>query len=87
MMEIQPPHTPEAICAALRQAIGAALPDARVEVQAGSPGHYEIGVVSAAFAGLARVRQQQLVYAAIRHLMTGDDAPVHAIDRLHTATP
>jgi hypothetical protein len=30
------------------------------------------------------VRQQQQVYAAIQHLMAGDAAPVHAIDRLVT---
>jgi stress-induced morphogen len=44
-------------------------------------------VVSAAFAGLPRVRQQQKVYAAIAHLMAGDAAPVHAIDQLITKTP
>jgi hypothetical protein len=33
------------------------------------------------------VRQQQLVYGAIAHLMKGDAAPVHAIDRLQTELP
>ena len=65
----------------------AALPGARVEVEAGGPGHFTLSVVSGAFAGLPRVRQQQTVYAAIAHLMAGDAAPVHAIDQLITKTP
>ena len=71
----------------LRRAVAAALPDAQVEVEAGGPGHFSIRVVSRAFAGQSRVRQQQLVYGAIAHLMQGDAAPVHAIDRLLTELP
>jgi acid stress-induced BolA-like protein IbaG/YrbA len=82
-----PPPEPSALCEALRAAVERALPGARVEVEAGSPGHFSLRVVSSAFAGLPRVRQQQQVYAAIAHLMVGDEAPVHAIDRLVTATP
>ena len=73
--------------AAMREAIVAALPDAHVRVTANSPGHFEIEVVSAAFAGQSMVRQQQLVYGAIKPLMAGDGAPVHAIDRLRTRVP
>ena len=68
----------------LERAIAAAFPDARVEVHANSPGHFEIRVASGSFAQQGRVVQQQRVYAAIAHLMKGDDAPVHAIDRLIT---
>lgn len=82
-----PPPEPSALCEALRSAVQKALPGAEVEVEAGSPGHFSLRVVSGAFAGLPRVRQQQQVYAAIAHLMAGDAAPVHAIDRLVTATP
>ena len=71
----------------LRRCIEEALPDSLVEVRAASPGHFEIRVVSRAFAGRSRVQQQQLVYGAIAHLMKGDSAPVHAIDRLQTETP
>jgi acid stress-induced BolA-like protein IbaG/YrbA len=71
----------------LRACIVAALPGAEVEVEAASPGHFEIRVVSQAFEGESRIRQQQLVYGSIAHLMEGDDAPVHAIDRLQTALP
>jgi acid stress-induced BolA-like protein IbaG/YrbA len=82
-----PPPEPETLLAELRRAVVAALPDAQVEVEAGSPGHFSLRVVSAAFAGLPRLRQQQRVYAAIAPLMAGDAAPVHAIDRLVTEIP
>lgn len=69
----------------LERAIAGAFPDARVEVKGNGGGHFEIRVVSATFAQQSRVVQQQRVYAAIAHLMKGDTAPVHAIDRLITA--
>ncbi len=71
---------------AIREAIEAALPDARVEVSGGG-GHYTLEVVSAAFEGKNRVQSQRLVLSAIAHLMQGDMAPVHAIDSLRTRTP
>jgi len=79
-----PPPAPEALAEEIAKAVRAALPDAEVEVAIGSPGHFALEVASSAFAGLSRVRQQQQVYAAIQHLMAGDAAPVHAIDRLVT---
>lgn len=79
-----PPPGPEEVAARMREAIEAALPGARAQVTAGSPGHFEVEVVSAEFEGLPRVKQQQRVYAAIAPLMSGDDAPVHAVDRLVT---
>ena len=86
-MVIAKPDSPADICAALRAAIEASLPGAEVEVTANSPGHFELRVVSAAFADKPTVRQQQLVYGAIAPLMSGDSAPVHAIDRLRTVVP
>ncbi len=71
----------------LRDTIAAALPGAIVEVGAGSPGHFQIRVTAEAFRGKTLLQQQQLVYAAIAHLMTGDGAPVHAVDRLQTLVP
>lgn len=71
----------------IRTAILEALPGASVDVQAGSPGHYRISVVSEAFRGKSVVQQQQMVYAAIAHLMRGEAAPVHAVDRLQTSVP
>jgi stress-induced morphogen len=79
--------SPEAICAALRDAIVAAIPDAQVTATANSPGHYQLDVVSPVFAGKSMVQQQQVVYGAIKELMAGDQAPVHAIDRLKTRVP
>lgn len=77
-------NSPAALCEALRGAIVSAIPGAAVDVEAGSPGHFQIAVTSDRFAGKSMVQQQQMVYAAIAHLMRGDDAPVHAIDRLRT---
>ena len=68
----------------LKRSIEGALPGAGVVVTPVSPGHFEIRVTSDAFTGKSRVQQQQLVYAAIAHLMKGDAAPVHAVDRLQT---
>ena len=80
-------NSAEDVCTALRAAIVAALPNAQVQVTPNSPGHYEIEVVSDAFAGKTMVKQQQLVYGAIKELMAGDGAPVHAVDRLRTRVP
>jgi stress-induced morphogen len=76
---------PDDIADALREAILAAIPDARIDIVPGSPGHFEIRVVSKSFAGQSMVQQQQRVYVAIKELMAGDTAPVHAIDRLRTS--
>ncbi len=81
-MSLRVTNSPADLCEALRAAIAAALPGAAVEVEAGSPGHFQIRVTSESFAGKSMVQQQQLVYGAIAHLMKGPDAPVHAIDRL-----
>ena len=75
------------LCAALRDAVLTVIPDAQVTATANSPGHFELEVVSPVFAGKSMVQQQQLVYGAIKELMAGDAAPVHAIDRLRTRVP
>jgi acid stress-induced BolA-like protein IbaG/YrbA len=71
---------------AIRTAITAKLPDAKVEV-AGGGGHYTIGVVSTAFEGKNMLESQRLVLGAIKHLLAGERAPVHAVDSLKTRTP
>ena len=65
--------------------ICAALPDARVEIRdlRGDGDHYAATVTSAAFAGLPRVRQHQLVYRALGGRMGGE---LHAL-QLTTAVP
>jgi stress-induced morphogen len=50
-----------------------AIPDAIVEIKdlAGDGDHYAATVTSAAFKGLSRVRQHQLVYDALKGNMGG----------------
>jgi acid stress-induced BolA-like protein IbaG/YrbA len=78
---------PEEIAGRLRAAIAGALPDATIEVHPRGPGHFELKVTDASFEGLSRVKQQQKVYGAISDLMSGANAPVHAIDRLECLVP
>jgi stress-induced morphogen len=68
--------------------IKAALPDATVEMVdlAGDNNHWKAVVTSAAFEGLNRVRQHQLVYAALQGKMDGADGILHAL-ALETRTP
>ena len=55
-----------------------AFPGARVEVRdlAGDGEHYAATVVSPAFKGVSKVRQHQMVYAALKGKMGGD---LHAL--------
>ena len=71
--------------AQVRQAIEDAIEGASVDV-AGGGGHFEIRVVSSAFEGKTLLQKQRMVYKAIAHLMSGDAAPVHAVDKLETLT-
>ena len=71
---------------AIKEAIEQAIPDAAVEVS-GAGGHFTIQVTSTVFEGKNRVQSQRLVYSAIAHLMKGDTAPVHAVDKLTTIVP
>lgn len=71
---------------AITSSIQAKLPDAVVEVS-GSGGHYRIAVVSTEFAGKSLLESQRLVLGAIKHLINGERAPVHAVDSLITKTP
>ena len=62
-----------------------AFPDATIELQdlAGDGDHWRARIVSTAFAGLPRVRQHQLVYAALKGKMGG---VLHAL-ALETSAP
>lgn len=75
-----------AIHDAIRQAIATQIRDARVEVSGGDGGHFAIAVVSPAFEGLGTLERHRLVLNAIKDLMAGDQAPVHAVDSLKTST-
>ena len=70
--------TPESI----RQSIAAGLPCEHVEVR-GDGQHFEAVVVSGRFDGLSKVRQHQLVYAAMGDRMREE---VHALS-MRTLTP
>ena len=61
------------------------IPDAQVEIKdlAGDGDHYAATVVSAAFRGLPKVRQHQMVYAALQGNMGG---VLHAL-ALTTSAP
>lgn len=69
----------------IERMIKEALPDARVEIRdlAGDGDHYAATVVSAAFKGLPKVRQHQMVYAALKGNMGG---VLHAL-ALTTSAP
>ena len=68
---------------AIKEAVEAAIAGSRCQVDGGG-GHFNIVVTSAAFAGQSLLNKQRMVLTAIAHLMKGDGAPVHAIDRLKT---
>ena len=72
----------EQVKTAIEQAI-----DGSTATVHGGGGHFEIEVVSVQFAGKRILEQQRLVYSAIAHLMAGDAAPVHAVDRMVCKTP
>jgi stress-induced morphogen len=61
------------------------FPDAKIVIEdlAGDGDHYKAKIVSTAFAGLPRVRQHQLVYAALKGRMGGE---LHAL-ALETSAP
>ncbi len=65
--------------------IKSALPDARVSIEdlAGDGDHYAATVISESFRGISRVKQHQIVYAALRGNMGG---ALHAL-ALQTSAP
>lgn len=62
----------------LKSHLSEAFPDAEIVIQdlAGDGDHYRARIVSKAFKGLPRVRQHQLVYAALKGKMGGE---LHAL--------
>jgi stress-induced morphogen len=69
----------------IERLIKAAIPDAEIEITdlAGDGDHYAARVVSPSFTGLSRIRQHQLVYAALGGRV-GDE--LHAL-QLQTVVP
>ena len=70
---------------ALESELRAAFPDAEISITdlAGDGDHYRARITAAAFAGLTRVRQHQLVYQALKGKIGGE---LHAL-ALETAPP
>ncbi len=70
---------------ALEAELRAAFPDAEIVIDdlAGDGDHYRARITTAAFQGLSRVRQHQLVYAALKGKVGGE---LHAL-ALETAAP
>ena len=72
----------------IKTSIEAAIDSSVAEVENGSGGgHFRIRVTSTAFEGKSLLNKQRLVMSAIKHLMAGDMAPVHAVDKLETIIP
>jgi stress-induced morphogen len=69
----------------LEAELRAAFPDAEIVIEdlAGDGDHYRAKITSASFAGVPRVRQHQLVYAALGGKMGGE---LHAL-ALETGPP
>ena len=70
--------TPDSI----RNSLATGLPCEHLEVS-GDGHHFEALIVSAAFAGLSRIKQHQLVYAALGDRMREE---IHALS-MQTLTP
>ena len=75
------PMAADRLEAELRQA----FPDAEIAIEdlAGDGDHYRARITSSAFAGLSRIRQHQLVYAALKGKVGGE---LHAL-ALETSAP
>jgi stress-induced morphogen len=69
----------------LEAELRAAFPDAQIVIEdlAGDGDHYRAKITSASFAGVPRVRQHQLVYAALKGKVGGE---LHAL-ALETGPP
>ena len=69
----------------LETELRAAFPDAEIVIEdlAGDGDHYRAKITSASFAGVPRVRQHQLVYAALKGKVGGE---LHAL-ALETSAP
>lgn len=69
----------------LESRLRGAFPDAEIAIDdlAGDGDHYRARIVSSAFAGVSRVRQHQMVYAALGGRMGGE---LHAL-ALETKAP
>ena len=65
-----------------------AFPGAKVEITdlAGDNNHYAANVVAEEFRGKNRVQQQRMVNQALKSILEGQNAPLHAL-ALQTSAP
>jgi stress-induced morphogen len=63
------------------------ISDAQVTVNNMGGGHFRLSVVTVEFEGKSMLAKHKLVLSAIAPLMSGPNAPVHAIDSLETYLP
>ena len=74
------------ICQEIENRIAAAIPGAEIQVS-GASGHFEIWVSSHEFEGKRIIAKHRMVLGAIKDLMAGNDAPLHAVDKLTCVVP
>lgn len=65
----------------IEKLIREAFPTAKIEIKdlAGDGNHYAATVIADEFRGLSRVKQHQLVYAALKGRMDGPAGELHAL--------
>ncbi|MEM8788180.1 MAG: BolA family transcriptional regulator [Pseudomonadota bacterium] len=72
----------------IEKLIRAAFPSAEIDIRdlAGDGNHYAATVVADEFRGLSRVKQHQMVYAALQGKMDGPAGELHALALTTRAT-
>ncbi len=72
----------------IERLIKAEFPNASIEIRdlAGDNNHYAATVIDEAFRGKNRVQQQRMVNAALKDILEGPNAPLHAL-ALTTSAP
>lgn len=70
----------------IREALQANIGDAQSIDVSGDGRHFNIKIVAPSFEGLNTLERHRKVLNALKELMAGNDAPVHAIDSIK-ATP
>lgn len=72
----------------IERLILATFPNAKVEIRdlAGDNNHYAATVIDESFRGKNRVQQQRMVNAALKDILEGANAPLHAL-ALTTSAP
>ncbi len=72
----------------IERLIREAFPDAKIDIQdlAGDNNHFAATVVAEEFRGKNRVQQQRMVNQALKSILEGSNAPLHAL-ALQTSAP